>query len=380
MSVYQRTSRTGEITWSANFVGPDPEQPGKTRRYRVALGPEVKTKAEAERAEARLRVALEAPPSVLSASAPQLSGETVGQFATRWLAHVAIHAKPSTLRLYTMIVELWIRPALGPLPLLALDAAAIDAWKAWAKAKEPPRGAKFLNSTLGVLSSMCARAVKWRVLPANPCDQVERFPTTPPAFDFYTSGEAALWLATCAELAPRMHPFFLVGFRTGLRLGELVALRWGDVEFATARLHVQRSITRGTVGTTIVQAETVPKSGKSRRVDLPPDALAALVASRHPGERVFVNREGGTWTREAIRHPWERVTRASGLRDIGIHGMRHSYASQLVTAGAPLIYVQHQLGHSTIRMTERYAHLATTGRRWVELLAPSVTRKGARDA
>lgn len=377
MSVYKRESRTGETTWSANFTGPDPERPGLTRRYRVALGPEVRTRSEAEAAEARLRVASEAPPSRSSAGARASAGETIDAYATRWLAYVALHQKPSTLRLYTIIVDRWIRPQLGEVPLVDLDAVTIDAWKAWAKAEVPPRGMKFLNECIGVLSSMCTRAVKWRLLAANPCDQVERFAAPAPDFDYYTEAEASAWLAKCSEILPRMLPMFLLGFRTGLRCGELISLRWADVDLVSARIHVRTSITKGTVAGVVGPCETTPKSGKGRHVDLSPDVVEALRGARHPGERVFVTGHGTTWSRDALRHPWERVTRASGLRDITIHGMRHSYASQLVTAGAPLVYVQHQLGHSTSRMTERYAHLAPSGRRWVEVLSPPTASRGS---
>jgi site-specific recombinase XerD len=73
--------------------------------------------------------------------------------------------------------------------------------------------------------------------------------------------------------------------------------------------------------------------------------------------------------RETLLHPWKRVTRASGLKAITPHDMRHSFASQLVMLGAPLAHVQELLGHSTIAMTQRYAHLAPgTTAPWVALL------------
>lgn len=376
MSVYQRKSRKGEVTWSASFTGPDPENPGETRRFRVALGPEVKTKAQALRAEARLRTEAEAPPSASSVSAPSES-ETVAAFADRWLAYVRIHYKPSTLNLYTLVVDQYIKPHLGTVAMADLTPALLDSWKA--TIHRPDLSGVWLNRVVATLSSMCARALKWRVIPANPCAAVENFPTKPAELEWYTAAETETWLETCRNVAPHVHPLCLLGFRTGLRIGELCALRWAAIDFRARRLEVRASVTLGLVGTGREYVETEPKSNRRRLVDVPPDALALLQALPRGSEYVFTQPDGRMWIRSALMRTWNRVYKAAKLKRIGIHGMRHSYASQLVSAGVPLIYVQHQLGHSTIRLTERYAHLAPEGKRWADILAPGdSSRRGER--
>jgi integrase len=371
VSVYQRPDRKGGKTWCVNFVVIYPD--GERVRVRSAL-PNVRTKAEAQREAARLQA--ESQNAADASSSPQpappsqpTSGETVTTFADRWLAYVRIHYKPSTLNLYMVVVEQYIKPHLGDRAMSDLTPALLDGWKA--TIHRPDLSGVWLNQVVGILSSMCARAVKWRVLPANPCAALEKFPTKPPELEWYTTEETGVWLATCLRVAPHVHPLCLLGFRTGLRIGELCALRWSAVDFRARRLEVRASVTLGLVGEDREYVETEPKSNRRRLVDVPPDALAMLAElPRGAGEYVFTQPENGRpWIRSALMRTWNRVCGASGLKRIGIHGMRHSYASQLASAGVPLNYIQHQLGHSTIRLTERYAHLAPEGKRWADMLS-----------
>lgn len=103
----------------------------------------------------------------------------------------------------------------------------------------------------------------------------------------------------------------------------------------------------------------IPKSGKSREVALSEDARAALKRHRHlRGELVFCDLDGRPFThRVATRMLWRALKRV-GLRLVGWHSLRHTFASQLAMAGAPLKAIQELLGHATIQMTMRYAHLS----------------------
>ena len=130
------------------------------------------------------------------------------------------------------------------------------------------------------------------------------------------------------------------------------ALRWADVDLEQRRLHVRRSWYRGAI--------TTPKGGRARVVDLAPSAasLLARVVPLAGAELVFANPDGSPVTRDQLKGPWERVTRAAGLPRTTPHDARHSFASQLVQAGVALPAVQQLLGHTDIRVTMRYAHLA----------------------
>ena len=104
---------------------------------------------------------------------------------------------------------------------------------------------------------------------------------------------------------------------------------------------------------------TEPKSGKGRDIPLGDEAIAALKAERHlRGPLVFCDAAGRMWKKNEVKHPLWRACRKAGLRQIGWHVLRHTFASHLVMRGAAMKVVQELLGHATIEMTMRYAHLS----------------------
>jgi integrase len=150
---------------------------------------------------------------------------------------------------------------------------------------------------------------------------------------------------------PEWRACILLGLRAGLRLGELLALRWSDVDLDGGRVVVRRALARDVVGT--------PKSGRSREVPLARQAVEALRG--HPrflhSDLVFCD-ERGMYSKGKAKCPLWRACDKAGLERLGWHVLRHSFASHLVMRGAPLKTVQELLGHSDIRMTMRYAHLS----------------------
>jgi integrase len=135
-----------------------------------------------------------------------------------------------------------------------------------------------------------------------------------------------------------------------------LALTWDDVDLVAGRLMVRRSVARGIVGT--------PKSGKSREVPLAASIVAALKSHRHlRGDLVFSDPDGAMFKKGETKWPLWRACKKAGLRRIGWHVLRHTFASHLAMRGVPLKAVQELLGHSTIEMTMRYAHLAPAVKR-----------------
>jgi integrase len=185
--------------------------------------------------------------------------------------------------------------------------------------------------------------------------------TAEPDFDFLSFDEAAR-LVEAAKPEPAWHAMILAALRTGLRIGELRALRWQDIDFVARRLVVRRGAAKNDVGT--------PKSRRSREVDLGAEVLSVLKRHRHlRGELVFCHASGRMLTENECKHPLLRACKRAGLRHLGWHALRHTFASQLVMRGAPLKAVQELLGHADIRMTMRYSHLSPNARRdAVELL------------
>lgn len=191
-------------------------------------------------------------------------------------------------------------------------------------------------------------ALAWELIDTAPPVGLLRSPK--PDFDFLDFDEADGILAA-AQREPLWWTMILVCLRTGLRQGELLGLRWEDVDVAAGRMLVRQAVARGVVGT--------PKNGRSRVIPLSRETVQALRQHRHlRGEVVFCQDDGALLTKEMCKHPLWRACKRAGLRRIGWHCLRHTFASHLVMRGKSLKVVQELLGHATIEMTMRYAHLA----------------------
>lgn len=201
---------------------------------------------------------------------------------------------------------------------------------------------KTINNHLAVLSKLYGIAAEWGRVYAAP--RIKRLKTPAPEFDFLTADESALLEAAAP---PGWRPIIRFALHTGLRQGELLGLRWGDVY--PDKVVVRQAIVRG--------EKTTPKSHKPREVPLNREASGCLFGDPYahdaPDVRVF-----GSLTKGDCKWPLWTACKTAGLRRVGWHVLRHSFASQLAMAGVPLRTIQELLGHSDIRMTMRYAHLS----------------------
>jgi len=328
------------------------------RRVRFNLGPEVTTRRQAQEQEALARAQ-----AVREAAGPPGEGEALPRaafsgFAKRWLAdHVGIHCKPSVYRRYESIIRIHLLPLFGDREISTITRRDVElALADWTRSPHPdtgkPLSAKTCNEHVGVLSSMLEAAVRWDYLRSNPCRGVKRLRMPPPPFAFYDAEQSVVFLDACRGIEPDWYPFFLTALRTGLRLGELLALEWGDVDFRSRTIVVRHSFTRGET--------TTPKSGRFRNVPMSGQVASALRGARHlRGPLVFCRPDGRHLTRDVIKHPFARVVKAADLPTIRLHDLRHSFASQLVMAGRSLSEVRELLGHADTKMTLRYAHLSS---------------------
>jgi integrase len=146
----------------------------------------------------------------------------------------------------------------------------------------------------------------------------------------------------------------LVAAYAGLRQGELLALRWRDVDFAGHALTIARAMSAG--------VESSTKSGKVRRVPMPDQAAAALdrLSRREnytaPGELVFCNALGRPLDGSAIRRRFKRARDAAKIRPLRFHDLRHTYGSLLAAAGVDVVTIQAAMGHGALTTTSRYLH------------------------
>jgi len=164
------------------------------------------------------------------------------------------------------------------------------------------------------------------------------------------------------------YPLALLLARTGMRIGDATALKWGDIDLEGRLITVRRAISRDRVKT--------PKSGKSRMLDMAQQLKTTLLKYGHMcrinslkgkyselPEWLFLNNslgpsDGNNWRKRVF----DKALNKAGLRKIRVHGLRHTYASLLIKNGEFLAYVRDQLGHHSIKITvDIYGHLAPEG-------------------
>jgi integrase len=259
--------------------------------------------------------------------------------------------KPSTVNAKESHLREHLLPRFGKLPLEQIDELAIEDLKlALGKRGRSP---KTTNNVLSTLRNILVNARKRKLIAAVP--EIEWIKVGEQEFDFFDFAEAERLIAGAARV-DEWSAAVVLALKTGMRLGELRAVRWQDVDLAGAKVHVRRNLWRNHEGT--------PKNGRSRTLDLPASAVAALKAHRHlRGERVFANLDGADYSVGEWRYGLYKACRRAGLRDAGWHVLRHTFASHLAMRGVPLRAIQELMGHGTIQMTTRYAHLAPAATR-----------------
>lgn len=270
---------------------------------------------------------------------------TVAEFAAEFLTGYArSNNKPSEVASKEGAFRNHLIPFFGRMRLDEIDGRIIERFKAKKLAEE--LAPKTINNFLTMLHKLLAVAVEWNIIGHAPAMKWLKAPE--PEFDFLDFEEAErLRAAGDGEWAAMI----TVALKTGMRLGELLALRWDDVDLVAGRLVVRRAVARGIIGT--------PKSGKSREIPLSLETVRVLKAQRHlRGELVFCDQDGALHSKNSCKWPLWRACKRAGLRRIGWHVLRHTFASHLAMRGVPLKAVQELLGHATIEMTMRYAHLA----------------------
>ena len=206
-----------------------------------------------------------------------------------------------------------------------------------------------MNNVLTVLSTLLKRAVEWGELQRLPCT-IKLLPNPKKTMGFHDFEQYERLLTVARKRDVQAYLMVLLGGDAGLRLGEIVALEWRDIELSARRLTVQRSEWLGHV--------TVPKGGRSRRVPITQRLTAALKAARHlRSDRVLCLADGPPITRDRVIKAIRGAQRVAGI-DQGVHILRHTFCSHLAMKGAPARAIQELAGHADLSTTQRYMHLS----------------------
>jgi integrase len=295
---------------------------------------------------------------------------TFGDYAQTWITvTVPATCKPSTLADYQSILDNHVLPVFRKMHVTEINRLMVKNFL-MNKIK-----AGYAQSTVShmksAVSGILNLALDDEVIVANPAlrlGKIFRAQNIQDGVDPLTREELAILLQTFGDHYPEHYPLALTLARTGLRLGEALALRWGDIDFKGRFVTVQRNFSRGKIET--------PKSGKSRRVDMSRQLTDTLQALRHQrkletlkdGWRkipdwVFINQDRNPLDVNNWRNRiFYKVLDRAGLRKVRIHDLRHTYASLLIQAGESLAYIRDQMGHHSIKVTvDIYGHLTPGG-------------------
>lgn len=300
---------------------------------------------------------------------------TFAEASAEWLRHAEVDrlCKHSTLTDYRLMARR-LDEDLGDLQLRSIATEDLQRWLD-RKRREDGWSNRTAQKYVAVLHGIFERARRVWKLPANPAADVERPKVrNAKAIDFYTPEEiGSLVRAAEAVDVADMDPeeaaaavaraiqdaaIFHTAAFTGLRIGELLALRWRCVDFKRRSIRVERGFTLG--------VEDSPKSNRSRAVPMV-DEVAQILARLGQRERftsdadlVFCGELGGHLNPERLRKRYRAAQDAAGLRRLRFHDLRHTFGSIAINRADP-IKVKEWMGHAQLATTERYLHFKARG-------------------
>jgi integrase len=293
--------------------------------------------------------------------------QTVAQFLEKWLAaSVKPSVKVKTYEGYESIVRVRVVPRIGRKHLAKLT--PLDLQSLYTELADAGLSARSVHHTHRVLHRAFVQAVRWNLIVRNPCDGAQGPRASRAEMKVWTPAQADAFL-----IATRQHPaqaLYILALTTGMRQGELLGLKWGDLDLSVGTLAVRRSLQRQK-GKGLVFEE--PKTARSRRsIFLSQRAVAALRA--HRDRQAFDRRAAGSeWNARdlvfchATGEPldpsyqttiFKKAVEAARLPAIRFHDMRHTAATILLSRGVHVKLVSELLGHATIVLTlDTYSHL-----------------------
>ena len=310
-------------------------------RYRKRSPENSKAGAQAYEALLRHRLARGEP---LHAKKPE--EQTFGQFAEAWFnGYVLTNNKASEQRQKRLTLQRSLIPFFGKMHLSEIGRRDVELYKSHEQQKGPSN--KTINNKLAVLRKCLATAYDWEAM-RNAPPAIKPLKCPPPKTDFLTTDETERLLANAEGT---IYEMILLALRTGMRQGEIRGLQWEAIDWENRILTVRHSFCEYTQGL------TSPKSNRERHVPLADDLHNVLYQRRTSTGYVFTNGRGRPFPQYSHYLALRKVQERAGLRKIGWHTLRHTFATRLA-AKVSLRTVQELLGHSTITMTMRYSHVS----------------------
>jgi integrase len=375
--------RRGERSWELKFdLGTDPLTGKRLTKYHSFKGTKLEAKAELVRLANAANTGDYVDPSKT----------TLGEFLDRWERDwAAINVSPKTLERYKELLRLHVRPHLGRTPIQKLQ--PVNLAELYAKLLRegrrpaghasdgtPTPAAGLAPRTVGHVHRVIHKAlvvgIEWTVMQRNVADVAKPPKVQSTEIEILTEDQVGKVRAGVRGRV--IYPLVALGLDTGMRRGELLALRWKDVDLDGARLRVEQSLEQTKGGLRFKSPKT--KHGR-RGISLPASMVIELRALRleHQEQRLKLGLGKlpddalvlGHWTADgswgprspnAVTKEWEATREAAKLPKVSLHALRHTHASQLIAAGVDVLTISRRLGHASPTITLNvYGHLFASG-------------------
>jgi integrase len=318
------------------------------------------TKAGAEAYEALLRQKLARGEPISREARVLQPNQNFKEFAWKWFeAYVIPNNKLGEQRNKQKALRGSLVPFFGSMQISTISAYNIERYKGLLRRKG--NSPKTINNRLTILGKCLATAYEWLELKGTP-PKIMWLKCPPPKTDYLSLDECGLLLS---QSTGAMHEMVLTALRTGMRRGEIIGLQWSSIDWQNRSITVRHSKCDYT------HELSSPKSNRARHIPMDADIYTALFNRKRDTGYVFTDPTQKSFSGKRLELRMSELCKSVGLRKIGWHTLRHTFASQLAMKGVPLNAVQMLLGHSTISTTMRYTHLApSTLRTAIDMLNP----------
>lgn len=356
MNIRRKRLKDGRLAWKLEFSWRDPATGQPHRKGETFYGPKDAAQAYWVQRWTVLR----------QGEGIRDETQTVAEYLTTWWETVVqSHRKPKTARSYAQMIRCHIAPALGSIRLTQLTPAHLRQWVN-AMGQNDALSLRTQAYSFAVLRAALNEAVRTDQLATNPCQKVRPPRNVPHPVEPFTAEQAQILLSVAAST--RWEGVLVLAVGCGLRLGEILALRWPQYEPSTGVLHITETMT-DVPGADRFQR---PKTPESRRTIVVPTFVAEALTQQRRRQHgwqqqtaqwedetlMFTTAKGGPLSLRNVQKAWYRICDQAGIVRRGFHTLRHTYASLALSAGVNLATIGELMGHTDPAFTKRvYAHL-----------------------
>ena len=349
--------------WEGRYVvGHDPAT-GKMISRNV-LG---KTQAEVKE---KLRTAIE---NSKRLDYTQTGKYTVGQWMDEWFeAYAKVKVRPSSHQTYKGYIENHIKPNIGDIPIEKLTSLQLQKFYRLLltegrvpriESEKQPKGlsAKTVRNINQVISSAMDMAVRHKLILSNPTEGCELPKVEHREMKTLPAEQLGAFLREAKESG--VYELYYMDLATGLRRGELLGLKWEDIDLANGIIHVRRQVAR-----VDGEVKEMPLKTKNsyRNISISQDAVAMLteMEAHRSSDYVFPSSTGGPISPDSVNNMLHRVLKRAGLPSIRFHDLRHTFATLALQNGVDIKTVSGMLGHFSAGFTlDTYAHVTTSAQK-----------------